>query len=88
MVLLEQAGEVGEGGHRGVVAEGYQAIEQKLNYLVTFSQQVNDLRDKGLSIREITRRLLGREDFTSLATMGHFTKGNLVRGCLGERGRE
>ena len=75
-------------GHRGVVTEGYRAIEEKLDYLVTFTQQVKDLHSKGLSVREITRQLLGREDFTSMATLGHFTKGNLVRGCLVGEGRE
>ncbi len=75
-------------GHRGVVTEGYKSIEEKLDYLVTFTQQVKDLRSKGMSVREITRQLLGREDLTSLATLGHFTKSNLVRGCLIGEGRE
>jgi glyoxylase-like metal-dependent hydrolase (beta-lactamase superfamily II) len=70
--------------HRGVVTEGYQAMEEKLNYLEEFCEQVEDLYDRGVSIREITRRLLGREDSTSLATLGHFTKQNMVRGCLTE----
>jgi glyoxylase-like metal-dependent hydrolase (beta-lactamase superfamily II) len=75
-------------GHRGVVTEGYRAIEEKLDYLVTTTQQVKDLRSKGLSVREITRHLLGREDLTSLVTLGHFTKCNLVRGCLAEEEQE
>lgn len=69
-------------GHRGVVIEGYQAMEEKLDYLLNFCEQVKQLHGKGISAREITRRLLGREDLTSLATLGHFTKGNMVRGCL------
>ncbi len=69
-------------GHRGVVTEGYQAMEEKLDYLLNFCEQVKQLHGKGISVREITRRLLGREDLTSLATFGHFTKGNMVRGCL------
>jgi glyoxylase-like metal-dependent hydrolase (beta-lactamase superfamily II) len=69
-------------GHRGVVPEGYRAIEEKLDYLLNLCEQVRNLHRKGLSVREITRSLLGREDLTSLATLGHFTKGNLVRGGL------
>jgi glyoxylase-like metal-dependent hydrolase (beta-lactamase superfamily II) len=69
-------------GHRGLVIDGYQAIEEKLDYLVSFCQQVEELHGKGVSVREITRRLLGREDMTSLATLGHFTKQNIVRGSL------
>jgi glyoxylase-like metal-dependent hydrolase (beta-lactamase superfamily II) len=70
--------------HRGVVTEGYRAIEEKLDYLLRFSQQVKELHGRGVSVREITRRLLGREDLTSLATLGHFTKLNMVRGCLAD----
>lgn len=69
-------------GHRGVVTEGYHAMEEKLDYLQSFCDQVKQLHGKGVPVREITRRLLGREDLTSLATLGHFTKGNMVRGCL------
>lgn len=71
-------------GHRGVVTDGYKAIEKKLAYLVAFRQEVGFLRAQGLSVREITRRLLGRENLTSLVTLGHFNKVNMVRGCLAE----
>lgn len=69
-------------GHRGIVQEGRQALTEKLDYLLSFVAQVQELRSKGMSVRAITRKLLGPEDFNSLATLGHFTKGNLVRGCL------
>lgn len=69
-------------GHRGVVTEGHRAIAEKLDYLLRFCEQVRALRGSGCSVSEITRRLLGREDLTSLATLGHFTKRNMVRGCL------
>jgi len=69
-------------GHRGPVPDGHRMLSNKLAYLVEFSEQVRELHGKGLTVREITRRLLGREDLTRLATLGHFTKGNLVRGCL------
>lgn len=71
-------------GHRGVVTDGHRALTEKLDYLVCFRARVKELRGRGMSVRAITRQLLGREDFTSLATLGHFTKGNLVRGCLEE----
>ena len=71
--------------HRGVVTDGYRVMEEKLDYLLRFSQQVKELRGRGLSVREITRRLLGREDLTGLATLGHFSKRNMVRGCLASR---
>ena len=71
-------------GHRGVVLDGYRAVEEKLDYLLMFCEQVRELRSKGYSIGAITRRLLGREDLTSLATLGHFTKRNMVRGGLAE----
>jgi len=65
-----------------VVTEGYQAIEEKLDYLLNFCEYVKQLRGKGISAREIPRRLLGQKDLTSLVALGHFAGGNMVRGCL------
>lgn len=68
--------------HRGVVADGRQAIGAKLDYLVSLRDEVRGLRREGRSIAEIRGTLLGRETFLSLVTFYHFSKTNLVRGCL------
>ena len=68
--------------HRGVVTDGRRAIRAKLDYLVSLREEVRQLHDGGRSIGGITRMLLGREGLMSLASFYHFSKRNLVRGCL------
>lgn len=64
--------------HRGVVTDGRAAIQAKLDYLISLRAQIRDLREEGLPIREITRRLLGPEDLLTWVSRGHFSKRNLV----------
>jgi hypothetical protein len=68
--------------HRGVVRSGKQALRAKLDSLETLCQRVGRLRSEGRSADEITRLLLGRENWLSWATGLHFSKRNLIRGCL------
>lgn len=68
--------------HRGVVEDGHKALAAKLQHLETLCDAVRQLSRKGLSHKEITRRLLGREELVSLVTGYHFTKRNLIRACL------
>ncbi len=68
--------------HRGVVADGRRAIEAKLDYMIALRDEVRHLHGEGRSLGEITRTLLGREGFLSFITFYHFSKRNLVRGCL------
>lgn len=69
-------------GHRGVVADGYSAIREKLAYLENLCAEARELHRSGWPVGRIVRQLLGREDLTSLATGYTFTKGNLIRACL------
>jgi glyoxylase-like metal-dependent hydrolase (beta-lactamase superfamily II) len=68
--------------HRGVVTDGRRAIRAKLDYLVELRGEVRRLHGEGRSVGEIRRILLGRETLMSLLTLYHFSKTNLVRGCL------
>ncbi len=68
--------------HRGVVRSGKQALQAKLDFLESLCQRVGQLRSEGRSDREITRLLLGRENWLSWATGLHFSKRNLIRACL------
>lgn len=65
--------------HRGVITEGRQAIERKLNYLLELRAQVIDLAEKGLNQQEVTRRLLGRESMLSFFSLFDFSKLNFIR---------
>jgi glyoxylase-like metal-dependent hydrolase (beta-lactamase superfamily II) len=71
--------------HRGVVTDGRDAIRTKLDYMVSLREQVQHLHAEGRDVGEITKTLLGKESFLSLITLYHFSKRNLVRGCLAER---
>jgi len=68
--------------HRGVVAEGREALARKLDYLVSLCGEVHRLHSQGKSIAEITHELLGKENHLSLLTRFHFAKRNLIAACL------
>ncbi len=68
--------------HRGVVVSGKAALKKKLNNLEALCEQAASLRSAGLSVREITRRLLGKESLVSVISAGDFAKRNLIEACL------
>ncbi|MCG8472135.1 MAG: MBL fold metallo-hydrolase [Desulfobacterales bacterium] len=68
--------------HRGVVEDGPAALGRKHAYLLELQENAKSLHSQGLSLRQITRNLLGKEDFTSFATGFHFCKKNLIKACL------
>ncbi len=69
--------------HRGVVANGRLAFRRKLEYLETLRLRARRLHQEGREVPEITRLLLGKEDFLSWFSGGHFRKSNLIKACLG-----
>jgi len=71
--------------HRGVVRHGHAAIQAKLDGLKALREQARALQHKGRSTNSITRRLLGSEDIVTWLTWGHFSKRNLIRGCIESR---
>lgn len=68
--------------HRGIVEDGKIAIAKKLTYLKELRDEVIYLHAKGLSEREIRKKLLGRETFVSLLTLFNFCKQNFIRNIL------
>lgn len=68
--------------HRGVVKKGPEALARKHAYLLELQEKAKNLHARGLSVRKITRKLLGHEDLTSAVTGFHFCKANLIKGCL------
>lgn len=79
---LEEDFEVLLCSHRGVVERGREALQRKLDYLVSLCEQARALAQEGKRPSEITRRLLGAEDHMALLTRGHFRKRNLIESCL------
>lgn len=75
--------------HRPVPSGGLEALRQKLQYLLELEGEVRELYGRGISTREIRRRLLGPEPWLIyLASLGDLCKENLVRSILfGPRAR-
>jgi len=65
--------------HAGVVEDATGALRRKIRWWEDLAGSVRELRDRGLSLRAITRRLLGREGFLFAFSLGDFSKKNLVR---------
>lgn len=69
--------------HRPVVTGGQAALRGKLEHLLAIAGEVRRLHERGLPLREITRRALGPEDrLPWLMTAGDVSKRNLVRSIL------
>lgn len=68
--------------HRGPLAEGRRHLQNKLDYLTEFRNRALAMHAEGVSIRGITRAMLGREDLMSWMTMFLFSKRALVRSCV------
>jgi glyoxylase-like metal-dependent hydrolase (beta-lactamase superfamily II) len=57
---------------------GRDALRKKREYLLDLGGRARDLLDRGLSEEAVRDRLLGREDYVSRFTAGHFSKLNLI----------
>ncbi len=68
--------------HAGLVADAGAALELKIAWWEGLAEEARALRDRGLPIRAIARRLLGREGFLFYASLGDFSKANLIRSLL------
>jgi glyoxylase-like metal-dependent hydrolase (beta-lactamase superfamily II) len=68
--------------HAGFVEDPCGAIERKIAYWERLADRARALRRDGLSLREVTDRLLGPEGLASIISRGHFAKINLMRSLL------
>lgn len=68
--------------HGGVVEDGKGRLRQKLEYFEELCGRAARLAGDGLDVERIARRLLGPEDRVSRLSRLHFSKRNLIRGCL------
>ncbi len=68
--------------HAGMVENATDAIRRKITYLEKLAGEAHALQKQGLPLKEISRRLLGPEDYMSRLTGGHFSKTNLIRALL------
>ncbi len=68
--------------HRGVVESGHKKLREKYDNLLNLSAKSQTLQQQGLSLEEITARLLGRKDMMAVLTKNNFCKRNLVESSL------
>jgi len=68
--------------HTGVVTEPARAIGRKLAFWAGIRRDAVKLRDAGASMTRIVGGTLGREDFMTFISRGHFSKATLVKALL------
>jgi len=68
--------------HRGIMTKGKQDLTNKRDFILELASQVKILAQQGLSIKEIQKKLLGKEDMFTLVSKFHFTKQGLIEACL------
>lgn len=64
--------------HGGIIKNGNQALNDKLNNILSTCEQAQHLASKGDDIEQITRSLLGEELIVAKLTQGNFCKRNLI----------
>ena len=63
---------------------GGKALKEKIRGMEEIRDRALELHGKGLSPREVRRRLLGLEDKMHIVTGGHFSKQNVIDSILGK----
>lgn len=69
-------------GHSPTLIKGKEALKEKLDYMEEIRQKGTKLHEAGLTIPEITKRLLGREGIWTWITLGDFSKRRFISGLL------
>ena len=70
-----------------MIKGGRSLLQERVDFLEETIEKVRGLASSGLSEREITRRVLGREDVVYLISTGDHSKINLVKSILGTLGQ-
>jgi glyoxylase-like metal-dependent hydrolase (beta-lactamase superfamily II) len=68
--------------HRGAVYEPVPLLRAKIAWMETTMGEIHALRARGLDEREITRRVLGREELVGWVSRGEYSKRAFVRAVL------
>lgn len=68
---------------RGPVKNAKTAMKNKLEFLEEKQAQAKELYDRGLSFRDITTQMFGREGLVSTVSGGHFSKMTFTKSLLG-----
>ena len=68
--------------HRGIVENGKGPLSDKLTFLLDLCEKAQALEKKGFELEEITKNLLGKEDFFATISGYNFSKRNLIEEAL------
>ncbi len=68
--------------HRGRVDDAVEALNAKIAWLEELVERVRGLVGRGLGVRQITRRVLGREGPVYWVSRGEYCKRNLVAAAI------
>ncbi len=71
--------------HRGRLDGPVDALTRKIDWLEEVVERARELADRGLGVRAITRRVLGRESLVYWVTRGDMSKRNLIEAALAPR---
>lgn len=71
--------------HRGPLETPAPLLRAKADWIEATMREVQSLAARGASEREITRRVLGREDLVGWASWGEYSKASLVHTILRDR---
>lgn len=70
--------------HAGILENARARLSRKIQWWEELGGQARELRERGLPVKVIARRLLGREGFLVWFSLGDFSQRNLIRGLLAE----
>ena len=68
--------------HRGFIENGYEVMEKKLKYFRELIKKVHIAKEQGLSIKAISKQILGKKDFVGLISFSYLSQKNLIKKCL------
>lgn len=68
--------------HQGLIRHPQTALSRKIEYIEWLVDRTHELADRGLSKKEITLQLLGKEKFISRITTGLYSRVNVISSIL------
>ena len=68
--------------HRGLLRHPVTALTRKIEYIEWLVERTQELAAKGMSVEEITLRVLGREKLISRMTGGLYSRKNVINSIL------
>jgi glyoxylase-like metal-dependent hydrolase (beta-lactamase superfamily II) len=68
--------------HKGVIEDGPGALKAKVEFMETTQAKVLELHKKGISPKEISKAVLGKEEIFAAITGGHMSKLNGIKSIL------